>query len=141
MLDEQYILSYEGECESSERQSLLFGHDRGFEIISPEPGTRILDAGCGSGWLSRLIAQRMPSREVVGVDINPDYLEFAQNKVDEAGLENVSHKVANLSELPFESADFDTVWSLMVLMLLPNRQDALTELSRVTKSNGRVIAA
>lgn len=141
MAEERYILSYEGECDRLERQSLIFGHDRGFDMIAPEPGTRLLDAGCGSGWLSRLIARRMPDCEVVGIDINPDYVRYAQARAEEAGLENLSYEVASLTELPFEDGAFDAVWSLMVLIFLPDRDAALRELARVVSPGGRVIAA
>jgi ubiquinone/menaquinone biosynthesis C-methylase UbiE len=141
MADEKYILSYDGECERLERQSLIFGHDRGFDMVSPRPGERVLDAGCGSGWLSRLIAERMPDCEVVGVDINPDYVAYANRRAAEAGLDNLSYRVASLTDLPFAAGSFDTIFSLMVLMFLPNRQDAIAELARVAAPGGRVIAA
>ena len=140
MSEEKYILSYDGECERLERQSLLFGHDRAFGMVAPEPGTRILDAGCGSGWLSRLIASRMPDCEVVGIDINPDYVAFASAKAREAGLDNLSYRTASLTELPFEGGSFDTVFSLMVLMFLANRREAISEMARVCREGGRVIA-
>lgn len=139
MTDEKYILSYEGECDRLERQSLIFGHDRGVDMVAPRPGTRLLDAGCGSGWLSRLIAQRMPDCEVVGVDINPDYVAFATDKAREAGLTNLSYTVGAVSDLPFEAESFDTVWSLMVMMFLPDRARAIADLARLVRPGGRLV--
>lgn len=37
MPDEKYTISYAGECDRLERQSLMFGHDRGFDMVRPEP--------------------------------------------------------------------------------------------------------
>jgi ubiquinone/menaquinone biosynthesis C-methylase UbiE len=141
MSDEHYILSYAGECDRLERQSQLFGQERAFAMVAPAPGTRLLDAGCGSGWLSRLIAARMPDCEVVGVDINPDYVAYATTKAEAEGLANLSYRTASLTDLPFEEDHFDTVFSLMVMMFLPDRARALAELARVTRPGGRVIAA
>ena len=87
-------------------------------------GTRLLDAGCGSGWLSRLVAKRMPDCEVVGVDINPDYVAFANERAHEAGLPNLRYEVGAVGDLPFADESFDTVWSLMLLMFLPDRPAA-----------------
>jgi ubiquinone/menaquinone biosynthesis C-methylase UbiE len=109
MSDEKYSLSYDGECDRLERQSLLFGHDRGLDMVAPTPGMRLLDAGCGSGWLSRLIARRMPDCEVVGVDINPDYVAYATKKAQDDGLENLSCRVGAVGDLSFDAESFDTV--------------------------------
>jgi ubiquinone/menaquinone biosynthesis C-methylase UbiE len=139
MSDEKYILSFDGECDRLERQSLLFGHDRGFDMVAPKAGTRLLDAGCGSGWLSRLIARRMPDCEVVGVDINPDYVAYAAQKANEAGLDNLSYRVGAVGALPFEAESFDTVWSLMVLMFLSDRSGAIGDLARLVRPGGRLV--
>lgn len=140
MDNQQYILSYDGECDRLEKQSLLFGHDRAFDMVAPKPGTRILDAGCGSGWLSRLIAQRMPDCQVIGVDINPAYVAFARQRASEAGLDNLTYHIGTLTDLPFDDGTFDTIFSLMVLIFLQNRQDAISEMARVARPGGRVIA-
>jgi ubiquinone/menaquinone biosynthesis C-methylase UbiE len=139
MSGEKYILSYDGECDRLERQSLIFGQERGVDMVAPEPGTRLLDAGCGSGWLSRLIAQRFPDCEVVGVDINPDYVAYATRKAEEAGLGNLRYRVGALGDLPFEAESFDTIWSLMVLMFLPDRAGAIADLARLLKPGGRLV--
>jgi SAM-dependent methyltransferase len=139
MSDEKYIISFEGECDRLERQSLMFGHERGFQMVSPQPGTRLLDAGCGSGWLSRLVARRMPDCEVVGVDINPDYVAFATARAEEEGLTNLSYRVGAVGKLPFEDGSFDTVWSLMLLMFLPDRRGAIADLARLLRPGGRLV--
>jgi methylase of polypeptide subunit release factors len=58
-------------------------------MVAPAPGTRRLDAGCGSGWLSRRIAAWMPDREVLGIDTNPDRVAFASHGAREAGRDNL----------------------------------------------------
>jgi SAM-dependent methyltransferase len=137
--DEKYIISFDGECDRLERQSLLFGHERAFQFVAPASGTRLLDAGCGSGWLSRLVARRMPECEVVGVDINPDYVAYATAKAKKEGLTNLSYQVGAVGDLPFEDKTFDTVWSLMLLMFLPDRRRAIADLARLLRRGGRLI--
>ncbi len=140
MTEEKYILRYEGECDRLEAQSLIFGHDRGLRLVDPKPGTRLLDAGCGSGWLSRLVARTNPDCQVFGVDINPDYVAYATSKADEAGLSNLAYQTGSVTDLPFEDGSFDTVWSLMVLLFLPDRAGAIAEMARITAPNGRLKA-
>lgn len=136
MPDAEYIISYEGECDRLERQSLIFGQERGFDMVAPKPGMRLLDAGCGSGWLSRMVARRMPDCEVVGVDINPAYVAYATEKAE--GLENLRYEVGAVGELGFEDASFDTVWSLMLLMFLPDRRAAVADLARLLRPGGQL---
>lgn len=140
MSDAKYILSYDGECDRLEAQSLIFGHDRGLRLVDPKPGTRLLDAGCGSGWLSRLVAKTFPDCEVFGVDINPDYVAYARQRAKEDGLTNLSYQTASVLDLPFEDGAFDTIWTLMVLLFLPDRADAIAEFARVAAPGGRVKA-
>ena len=141
MAQASYVLSHDGECERLERQAHLFGLERGFQMVDPLPGTRLLDAGCGSGWLSRLVAERMPDCDVVGVDANPDHVDFATQKAREAGLRNLTYEVGEIGDLPFGPGSFDRVWSLMVIMFLPDCRRALTDLARLLTPGGRLICA
>jgi len=40
---------------------------------------RVLDVGCGSGWASRLIAERVPGGQVIGIDISDEMVQLARN--------------------------------------------------------------
>lgn len=49
------------------------------ELLEVEPGHRVLDVGCGSGWTTALLAHLVgPQGEVVGVEIVPDLVEFGR---------------------------------------------------------------
>lgn len=67
-------------------------------------------------------------------------MAFASARAREAELDNLGYRTANLADLPFEEAEFDTVFSLMVLMFLPERQDAVAQMARVCRPGGRVVA-
>src|SRR5689334_11728513 len=73
-------------------------------------GLAVLDAGCGEGYLSRILAQR--GAQVTGVDISPKLIEMARDKDPNGGI---MYQVADLSQpLPAYQAHFDLVASYFV---------------------------
>jgi cyclopropane fatty-acyl-phospholipid synthase-like methyltransferase len=72
-----YVIHSDEECERLELQARLAnieGHLRHLPIAGAH---RVLDVGCGSGSMSRLIARSFPEVEVVGVDVREQYLDYA----------------------------------------------------------------
>ncbi len=61
----------------------------------------VLDAGCGSGRVTRLLLERLPEGRVIGVDASPSMIEKARESLAEFG-ERASLIVADLSELELE---------------------------------------
>lgn len=63
-----------------------------------ESGIRVLDAGCGRGRALRLMAERYPRSEFVGLDLSEEAIGVARRKADERGLSNVDLRVRDLSD-------------------------------------------
>lgn len=80
-------------------------------------GRSFLDAGCESGFLPLLIAERIPFMErVVGVDIRPDMFDIVRKLAEERDLTNVSFVQADLLANDFEAlGKFDTVTAIGVI--------------------------
>jgi len=92
--------------------------------------SKILDAGCGDGWLSGELARQFPA--VTGVDISPDLIEIA--RVDYPTLK---FSVQDLSEnLPFDRSHFDVAILNMVLHNIEDQKAAADNLASVLKPDG-----
>ena len=103
-------------------------------------GETILEVGCGSGALVRALAKRTERRNpIIATDINPYLLSEARALAAKDGLEEtITFEEANAEILPYPDAHFDVAISCTVLE--EGQADRmLSELARVTKSEGRVV--
>lgn len=100
-------------------------------------GKRCLDAGCGSGRGTVLMA-RAGAREVIAVDLADKNLETTRMHCRNFNLDNVSVRHASLLELPLETASFDIVWCNGVLHHTVDPDRALQEVCRVLRPGGHL---
>jgi SAM-dependent methyltransferase len=107
------------------------------------PGERVLDAGCGTGWLTRCAAEITgPSGAAWGIDAAPDMIRVALGEAART-RNSARFKLAAIEALPFEDASFDVVIASLVIHHLPSdvKATALREIHRVLKPNGRLLVA
>jgi ubiquinone/menaquinone biosynthesis C-methylase UbiE len=105
------------------------------------PGDRVLDVGCSSGYLARLLAAAAaPSGSVTGLDPSQAAIARAR-RVAPAGATFTVGVAQDLSA--FADGAFDVVTSTLALHHVParKRQDALREMYRVTRPGGRLLIA
>lgn len=98
------------------------------ELLGSVKGKRILDAGCGEGYLSRILAELGAS--LVAVDYSHKMLEIAGERTESDF--NIEYKHGNVEKLHFlKDASFDIVISNMVLMDLPGYELVIEEANRL----------
>lgn len=95
---------------------------------------RVLDIGCGTGFLSLLLAEM--GNEVDGLDIAPTMLERARAKAEEASL-HVTFFEGDAESLRAPDATYDLVIERHVIWTLPDPDAALREWRRVLRPGGR----
>lgn len=82
------------------------------EYLGVSPGSEVLDVGCGTGFLSRLLARSVPDVRVTGIDTDNAALEIGREMV---AVEELDGRVEFMSgtafDLPFADGDFDAVTS------------------------------
>ena len=78
------------------------------------PGSQGLDAGCGVGSNTLLLAEAViPDGFVTGLDISAELLSIAQERAQEAGYSRqVTFRKGDVRALPFEQDRFDWAWSM-----------------------------
>lgn len=105
------------------------------------PGSRGLDAGCGIGLQALLLAEALgPGGHVTGLDITPEFLNYAGQKAGHLGLSaQITFKQGDVNRLPFENNTFDWAWSADCVGYSPQAGlSAVKEMVRVVKPGGRV---
>jgi phosphatidylethanolamine/phosphatidyl-N-methylethanolamine N-methyltransferase len=112
------------------------GRRHAVELINRRSG-RVLEVGVGTGLSLPNYASHL---EIVGIDLSPEMLEKAREKVAEEGLENVTglHEM-DAGDLKFPDASFDTVVAMYTLTVVPEPEKVMRELARVCKIGGQVI--
>ena len=103
-------------------------------------GTRILEAGCGVGAQTLLLAAHSPEASITSIDISESSIAQARRTVESAGFHNVSFRQADVFHLPFPPESFDHVFLCFVLEHLPNPREALQALRDVLKPGGTLTA-
>ena len=112
-------------------------------LLNLAASDRVLDVGCGTGVLTRMIADRLEAAaggESVGVDAAAKMIEVARKK---RASEKCRFEVMAAEALAFDDASFDAVVSSLFFHHVPLdlKQKALAEAYRVLKPGGRLVIA
>lgn len=106
-----------------------------------QPGARVLDVACGSGFPALAAAAAVrPGGTVVATDISPEMLEVAASRAKRDALDNVEFVEMDAEHLRFSDGEFDAVTNVYGLMFSPDPPRAIAEARRVLKSKGRFLA-
>lgn len=104
--------------------------------IDLQKTSRVLDIGCGVGFVARYLNDRY-GVEVVGIDVDPEQISCAE---EYSGQDKGLHfAVADATKLPFEDNHFDLVLSFMVIHHIGDWKRALAEVSRVLRPGGTYV--
>lgn len=103
-----------------------------FRAVAEVRPRRVLEVGCGQGWLSERV------KHTLGCDIVAT--DQSEHMVALTRARGVQAQVADVQELPFDDAEFDCVVAAWMLYHVPRVDRALAELSRVLRPGGRLVA-
>jgi arsenite methyltransferase len=104
------------------------------EQMKLRPDESVLDVGCGSGWLVRLIARLVPEGSVAGIDVSDEMIRQAREAA--AGQERVRFEVGTADHIPFPDASFSRVVSIESAYYWSDPAAGIREIFRVTAPGG-----
>jgi ubiquinone/menaquinone biosynthesis C-methylase UbiE len=150
-IDQNYLLTkqYQNAANLNDRIQLharfstnAYGwHPWIFDQFKIAPHSRVLELGCGSGWLWIENIGRIPSDwDITLSDFSPGMLEETRRNLASVGRP-FSFEVIDAQSIPFADASFDVVLANHMLYHVPDRPKALSEIRRVLRPDGRFYAS
>lgn len=103
-------------------------------LMNLQPADRVLDVGCGSGWLARRIAARVPQGLVVGIDLSDEMVGRAERARD--SIPNVTFLRGTADRIPWEDGFFTQIISIESAYYWPDPARGLREILRVAAPGG-----
>ena len=104
------------------------------------PGERVLDLGCGPGYLSAEMAEEVGSEgRVHAVDVSESMLELARRRERSDRAASIEFGIADATALPFEDGSFDALTCTQAYEYVAEIETALREAHRVLAPGGRLL--
>lgn len=133
----KFYQSSEAYCDSLDGESeKFFGRYLGLIGKYGADARTILDAGCGTGFSTRLIGERNKDKRVFGSDLSPLFLKRGTER---GPAQNVRFMAGDIFQMPFRDETFDLVSSYLVIEVLPDAERGLEEMCRVLRKGGTLI--
>ena len=108
------------------------------EGLSLEPGSTVIDVGCGLGGPARYLAATHGCR-VTGIDLSRPFTDVARTLTERVGLSaSVTYRQADALDLPFADHAFDHAWTQHVAMNIADKGRFYANIHRVLKPAGRL---
>jgi len=123
------------------REPLLPAQRTLLEAAALAPGERVIEAACGSGLVTRMIARAVgPAGAVVATDLSQNMVDLTARRCAAEGLDRVTAARMNADDLAVEEGGFDAALCALGLMYVPDPQRAVASMRRAVRLGGRVVA-
>src|SRR5271166_4394597 len=104
--------------------------------VNVAPGGNVLDVACGTGVLAKALAET--GAHVIGIDASEGYLEGARLRRSHP---NIAYEHGDVRHMRFDNNAFDAAVSTLALDVIPEIEQVVAEMKRVTRPGGVVASA
>ena len=112
-----------------------------FPNAVPQPGTHLLELGCGPGFYACNLSKRFRGLQAVGIDLSRSLIRHAKSRSAALRLSNCSFQHADAHSLPFPSSSIDFIVVSRLFLVVSDKEGVISEIFRVLKPQGRVFIA
>ncbi|WKA56559.1 class I SAM-dependent methyltransferase [Planococcus shixiaomingii] len=112
---------------------------RNLQWFGLKDGMRILEVGCGPGFVMEQLAKQLPNSPITGLDLDENLLKHAEGLFDEQAKKNVDFVQASVYGTGLPECSYDFVVARMLFLHLHKPEDAALEMWRVLKPGGRIV--
>lgn len=103
------------------------------------PDSQVLEFGCGTGSTAILHAPFV--KHIDAIDVSQEMIRIAKDKLEPAGVQNVTFRVADMDRFQATPESYDAVLGLNILHLLDDRMAAMREVYKALKPGGHFISS
>jgi ubiquinone/menaquinone biosynthesis C-methylase UbiE len=122
--------SYEGKIVDKLQREILF------RILTKNNCRKVFEAGCGTGRILLYLAKK--GFDCYGLDPSKNMIAEFRKKLEKTNIK-IKLNIGDIENMPYNDNSFDCVYTLHVLMHLPDYKKAFKEMYRVTKKNGVIV--
>jgi len=127
--------------ERAQRPDMLQVNQAVCAALHPQPGEHLLEVGCGTGSVCRLVAPYVSEGgTVTGLDISPQFLAIARQISYAAAHQDRIHFETGMgAAIPHADGCFDGAWAVRLLLHVADPDSAVGELTRVVRPGGKIV--
>ena len=107
--------------------------------LDSKKSLKILDAGCGIGGTSILLAKDYPNSKFIGISLALNEIELAKKLKKKYKTDNTDFIQGTYYETGFENNYFDRIFALESICYSKNKNRFLEEMNRILKNNGKLV--
>ena len=122
----------------SEKRYNVLDPQRVVNFFEVEKGDKVADLGAGNGFFTLPIARKTET-VVYGVDIEPEMLALLDKRAKVENINNIEYITSDLEDIQLEDDSADKALISFVLHEVPDLPQALSELKRIVKHDGKVL--
>jgi ubiquinone/menaquinone biosynthesis C-methylase UbiE len=125
------------EALESEERKTWQNQEEIIQLLNLKPTDIIADLGCGSGYFTVPLSRKV--KKVYAIDIQPEMLEYLENKIKQQKILNIETLLSTENEIPLQDESIDLLMTVNTIHEFRNKEQIISEIRRVLKPEGKAV--